>query len=164
MPRDDERPVIPLSLYELQWSTRAENCLRNQGLTTLGELASKKISEILSWQNAGQKTLEEIQKTLSTFGLALRQDRPLSNETNAASPNRSVELSNASHRIRVSLATPVHAFSWSRRAQAVLRTSGVVFLGDLATKSVDEILQLHNAGRRTLTELSGTLDDFGLRI
>ena len=59
-------PVSVLSL-----STRPNNCLRNAGIKTVGELIQKSEAELLKMKYIGRKSLIEIQTALAAMGLSL---------------------------------------------------------------------------------------------
>lgn len=67
-----EKADKPLSEVEL--SVRASNCLRDAGISTLGELADKTEEEILSIRYLGRKVLWELRKVLSSFGLTFNSE------------------------------------------------------------------------------------------
>jgi DNA-directed RNA polymerase alpha subunit len=64
--------ALPLDRFNL--STRTTNCTRVQMLATIGDLITKNAAEIMSWPNAGRKTLDEIRILLGRLGLKLTGD------------------------------------------------------------------------------------------
>jgi len=68
----DEKYNMPVEQMDL--SVRTMNCLRRSGITTVGELVSKKPKELLKLRNFGQKSFQEIEAKLSVLGLALSPD------------------------------------------------------------------------------------------
>ena len=60
---------LSLSIYELGLSTRVCNCLRADGILTLGDIAKSKRSVFQSYRNFGAKCLAEIDKVLADAGL-----------------------------------------------------------------------------------------------
>jgi len=50
---------------------RTMNCLRRSGITTVGELISKKPGELLKLRNFGQKSFQEIEERLKNMELSL---------------------------------------------------------------------------------------------
>jgi len=65
----DEKFNMPVEQLDL--SMRTMNCLRRGGITTVGELISKKPKELLQLRNFGQKSFQEIQDRLEGMGLSL---------------------------------------------------------------------------------------------
>ena len=58
---------------ELDFSTRTLNALTAANLRTLGGLARKKHEDLLELEGIGEKGITEIKKTLSKFGLNLKE-------------------------------------------------------------------------------------------
>ena len=65
----DEKYNMPVEQLDL--SVRTMNCLRRSGITTVGELISKKPKELLKLRNFGQKSFREIEERLQGMGLSL---------------------------------------------------------------------------------------------
>lgn len=68
------------SVDELELSVRSANCLKNAGITLIGELVQKSEAEMLKTKNFGRKSLSEIKEILAEMGLGLgmKVDIPLS--------------------------------------------------------------------------------------
>lgn len=65
----DEKYNMPVEQLDL--SVRTMNCLRRSGISTVGELISKKPKELLKLRNFGQKSFREIEERLKELGLSL---------------------------------------------------------------------------------------------
>ncbi len=65
----DEKYNMPVEQLDL--SVRTMNCLRRSGISTVGELISKKPKELLKLRNFGQKSFREIEEHLKGMGLSL---------------------------------------------------------------------------------------------
>lgn len=61
------------SIAELELSVRSRKALQRLGITTLGELAFRSESELLTIKNFGQTSLSEIKRQLALYGLSLRE-------------------------------------------------------------------------------------------
>jgi DNA-directed RNA polymerase subunit alpha len=59
------------SVEELELSVRANNCLRNANITTIGELVQRTEAELMKTKNFGKKSLQEIKDELGRIGLTL---------------------------------------------------------------------------------------------
>lgn len=71
------RSSIPEELYNmpvtnLNLSVRTMNCLRRGNIETVGQIISKRESELLALRNFGQKSKEEIEERLEELGLSLK--------------------------------------------------------------------------------------------
>jgi DNA-directed RNA polymerase subunit alpha len=59
------------SVEELELSVRANNCLLNANITTIGELVQRTEAELMKTKNFGKKSLQEIKDELARIGLSL---------------------------------------------------------------------------------------------
>ena len=64
--------IQPVENVEL--SVRAQNCLNNADLRTLGELCQKSETKMLKYRNFGKKSLDEIIEKMEKMGLGLGMD------------------------------------------------------------------------------------------
>jgi len=60
------------SVSDMELSVRSRKCLQWMGISTMGELAEKTEHELISIQNFGQTSLNEIKTQLERFGLSFR--------------------------------------------------------------------------------------------
>jgi len=67
--------VLNKSIEELELSVRSANCLKDGRIKTIGQLAKKNEEELLKMRNFGKKSLEEIKKILTSYGLSLGMKR-----------------------------------------------------------------------------------------
>jgi len=63
--------LLGKSVEELELSVRANNCLRNAGITSIGELIQKTEAELMKTKNFGKKSLQEIKDELTRLQLSL---------------------------------------------------------------------------------------------
>jgi DNA-directed RNA polymerase subunit alpha len=75
----DEKYNMPVEQLDL--SVRTMNCLRRGGITTVGELISKKSKDLLQLRNFGQKSFHEIEDKLKELGLSLSPQVGLKEKT-----------------------------------------------------------------------------------
>lgn len=52
---------------ELELSSRADNCLNNEGLKTVGEVMAKSDGELLRIPNFGKKSLRELKQAIAAY-------------------------------------------------------------------------------------------------
>lgn len=71
-PSGDGAVNLNKPVSEMELSVRARKCLQWLGVSTMGELAMRSESELLSIKNFGQTSLHEIKRQLALFGLSLR--------------------------------------------------------------------------------------------
>ncbi|MBI4867783.1 MAG: DNA-directed RNA polymerase subunit alpha [Candidatus Wallbacteria bacterium] len=72
--RKDDNKNLDISIKDLEFSVRSRNCLEQENIRTLGELAKKRASELLAIKNFGKKSLHEIREKLQQYGLSLRDE------------------------------------------------------------------------------------------
>ena len=65
------KKLLNMSVNEIELSVRAANCLNNDNITTVGQLAMKSEQEMLKYRNFGKKSLNEIKDKLAALGLTL---------------------------------------------------------------------------------------------
>ena len=66
---------LDMSTAEIGLSVRTTNCLEEQGIFTVGDLLKRKPEDLLSISNFGEKTLEEVYKSLEGFGFYRKSRR-----------------------------------------------------------------------------------------
>jgi len=59
---------LEMSTAEIGLSVRTTNCLEEQGIFTVGDLLKRKPEDLLAISNFGEKTLEEVYKSLEGIG------------------------------------------------------------------------------------------------
>jgi DNA-directed RNA polymerase subunit alpha len=63
-----------LTIEELNLSVRSYNCLKREGINTVGDLIQKSESELMDIRNFGQKSIDEVKAKLEELGYGLRED------------------------------------------------------------------------------------------
>ena len=67
---------LALPIEELNLTVRSYNCLKREGIHTVGELVARSEQDLLDIRNFGAKSIEEVQQKLIDMGLALRDSSP----------------------------------------------------------------------------------------
>ncbi|MEO0225325.1 MAG: DNA-directed RNA polymerase subunit alpha [candidate division WOR-3 bacterium] len=68
------RDLLSRSVEELEISVRASNCLKKDGIKTIGELVRRTEADMLKIENFGRKSLSELKKVLAQIGLSFGMD------------------------------------------------------------------------------------------
>ena len=69
---DDSVPSdYAITVEELNLSVRSYNCLKREGINTVGDLVEKSEAELMDIRNFGSKSIEEVKDKLLSLGLAL---------------------------------------------------------------------------------------------
>jgi len=65
---------LALTIEDLNLSVRSYNCLKREGINTVGELVQKSEAELMDIRNFGQKSIDEVKAKLDELGQSLRED------------------------------------------------------------------------------------------
>jgi DNA-directed RNA polymerase subunit alpha len=67
---------LALPIEELDLTVRSFNCLKREGVHTVGELISRSEADLLDIRNFGAKSIDEVKVKLAGLGLALKDSPP----------------------------------------------------------------------------------------
>ncbi len=70
---DEGESVLDTPIEELDLSVRGYNCLKRQGVNTIGQLTECTEGDLLNIRNFGAKSIEEVKDKLQQMGLGLKQ-------------------------------------------------------------------------------------------
>src|ERR671919_378304 len=70
---DEQTGVLAKPIEDMDLTVRSYNCLKREGVTTVGELVQKAEEDLLEIRNFGQKSIDEVKAKLEEMGLSLRQ-------------------------------------------------------------------------------------------
>jgi DNA-directed RNA polymerase subunit alpha len=73
---------LALPIEELQLTIRSYNCLKREGIHTVGELVARSEADLLDIRNFGAKSITEVKEKLGGLGLTLK-DSPLEYDATA---------------------------------------------------------------------------------
>lgn len=148
---------VPITDFEL--SARSRNCLERAGISTLGDLARITEDDLLAGKNFGDTSLREIREMLASRGLRIGQ--MLSQDTLPVATYKRDELTPEE---RATFEKPVTDLNLSVRARKCLTRLGISTLGELMSRSADELLAVRNFGVTSLNEIRAKLGDIGLAL
>ena len=149
---------IPITDFEL--SVRSRNCLKKMNIKSLGDLLKTSEQELLSYKNFGETSLNEIKALLAQKGLRLGQaaedpaKASVARRVTAAVGNLPPEILNKS----------VGDLELSVRSRKALQRLNINSLGELASRTEDELLGCKNFGTTSLNEIKQQLATFGLGL
>ena len=148
---------IPLSDFEL--SARARNCLEKAGIRTLGDLTRITEQELLQEKNFGETSLKEINEIMEQRGLRIGQ------AVERAKPLIPVyHAEELSPQERALLDKPVSELGLSVRSRKCLSRLGIVTLGELVSRTPDELMSVRNFGVTSLNEIRAKLAEYDLKL
>jgi DNA-directed RNA polymerase alpha subunit len=72
---EDERKAELMSrpIETLEFTVRTDNCLKAEGIYTVGDLAGTTKGDLLKCPNLGRKSLREIKDALTVLGLEMKE-------------------------------------------------------------------------------------------
>ncbi len=152
--RHNKTLEIPLTDFEL--SVRSRNCLKKMKIFTLGDLLRISESELLSYKNFGETSLDEIKEILDLKGLTLGASTE--DEEGNASDSNSDGLNEEL------LGKPIDDLELSVRAKRALIKLGLRTVGDLVSKTEAELLGCKNFGVTSLHEIQDRLTVCGASL
>lgn len=129
--KDSEVLGIPISDFEL--SVRSKNCLEKMNIRTLRDLTKITESDLLSFKNFGETSLNEIKAILSQKGLRLGQ--ALEGDTEAETEF----LDKGTH---PEIVESIIDVGFSTRCRNILVKAGIETIDDLADKTEEELAAL----------------------
>jgi DNA-directed RNA polymerase subunit alpha len=68
--------AFAMPIEELDLTVRSYNCLKREGIHSVGELVGRSEADLLDIRNFGQKSIDEVKVKLSGMGLALKDSPP----------------------------------------------------------------------------------------
>jgi DNA-directed RNA polymerase subunit alpha len=153
---------VPITDFEL--SVRSRNALKKLNVRTLGDLLRVSESELLSHKNFGETSLNEIKSLLAARGLRLGQAAESEVSTAAASVPGARPAGSPP---AVEMPDEIHTKSLSDielsvRSRKALQRLNINTLGELASRTEDELLGCKNFGQTSLNELKQVLAQYGI--
>ena len=76
-PAQDETQLsgdLAITIEGLNLSVRSYNCLKREGINTVGDLVQRSEAELMDIRNFGQKSIDEVKGKLEELGLGLNQE------------------------------------------------------------------------------------------
>lgn len=67
---------LALPIEDLNMSVRSYNCLKREGIHTVGELVTRSEADLMDIRNFGAKSIDEVKAKLHELGLALKDSPP----------------------------------------------------------------------------------------
>ncbi len=160
MQREHERrnAILDMPIADFELSVRSRNCLRQMNIRSLGDLLRATESDLLTYKNFGETSLNEIKAMLSQKGLTLGQaseapEQPVVSATPAVIDPGGMPM-----------AKSVADLELSVRSRKALQRLGIVTVGDLAAKTEPELMAVKNFGQTSLDEIKQQLARHGFSL
>ena len=149
----------PITSFEL--SVRSRNCLKKMNIRTLGDLLRTSEQELLSYKNFGDTSLNEIKSLLASKGLRLGQALADGSPRRTGAPGTATPALNIAPDL---MNKPVTELELSVRSRKALQRLNINTVGELASRTEDELLGCKNFGQTSLNELKQQLGQLGLTL
>ena len=81
---------MALPIEDLELTVRSYNCLKREGIHTVGELVARSEADLMDIRNFGAKSIDEVKSKLDELGLALK-DSPAGYEAPLADDDYETE-------------------------------------------------------------------------
>ena len=150
--------IMSMPITDFELSARSRNCLERANIHSLGDLTRTTEEQLLAGKNFGETSLKEIRGMLELHGLKLGQNLHQQRTTPSFRPEELTPEERAMHDLLVS------DLDLSVRARKCLTRLGVSTIGELVSRSADELLSVRNFGVTSLNEIRDRLRDRGLKL
>jgi len=157
---DRRNAVLDTPVTDFELSVRSRNCLEKMGIRTLGDLTRVTEADLLNFKNFGETSLGEIKRIMASKGLRLGQaleESPEDEEALGLLPEETVD------RVAI-LQKPISDLNLSVRCRRCMERLGVNTLGDLVTRTEEELLACRNFGETSMNEVKSKLREYGLSL
>ncbi len=155
------RQILEVPITDFELSVRSRNCLKRMNLKTLGDLTRVTEVQLLASKNFGETSLDEIKVVLTQKGLRIGQSLEQGQQYEML---RYKPMPNLSPEEQAVLAKPVSELNLSVRARKCMNRLNVATLGDLCSRTSDELLEAKNFGITSLNEVKEKLVQYGLKL
>lgn len=152
--------VLETPVTDFELSVRSRNCLKKMNIKTLGDLTRINEEQLLSSKNFGETSLDEIKEMMASKGLRLGQ----SLEEGAQNDLRFRPQQQFDEQEQTLLSKPASDLNLSVRARKCMNRLGINTIGDLVSRTPDELLESKNFGMTSLSEVREKLAQYGLTL
>jgi len=165
---DRKNAVLDIPISDFELSVRSRNCLKKMNLRSVGDLLRTTEQELLSYKNFGETSLNEIKAMLAQKGLRLGQAAEDGKGSSLRRLLPGEELpaeESAVGSVPPELTSKsVGDMELSVRSRKALQRLNINTMGELISRTEDELLGCKNFGQTSLTEIKQQLATFGLNL
>ena len=155
---DRRNAVLDIPITDFELSVRSRNCLKKMNIRSLGDLLRTTEPELLGYKNFGETSLNEIKALLASKGLRLGQ---AADESKTAPRRATSAADNVAPEL---MSKPVGDLELSVRSRKALQRLNINSLGELTSRTEDELLGCKNFGQTSLNEIKQQLGTFGMSL
>lgn len=154
------RQVMEVPVTDFELSVRSRNCLKKMGIRTLGDLTRINEISLLGSKNFGETSLDEIRNIMNAKGLRIGQ----SIEQGARYEPRYSPAVNLPPEQAAAVSRPVSELNLSVRARKCMNRLNITTIGELLSRTGDELMEAKNFGVTSLNEVREKLTIMGLKL
>jgi len=154
------RALLDTPVTDFELTVRARTCLKKMNIRTLGDLIRINETELMSYKNFGESSLEEIKIMLEAKNLRLGQGHE---DAHRVARRQILEKLKGTGKEQL-LGKPVSELQLSVRARKALQMLNIQSIGDLCSHTEAELMGVKNFGSTSLVEVHEKLTNFGLSL
>ncbi|MDB5351156.1 MAG: DNA-directed polymerase, alpha subunit/40 kD subunit [Planctomycetota bacterium] len=154
---DRLRQLLEIPVTDFELSVRSRNCLRKMNIRTLGDLTRTTEIALLASKNFGETSLLEIKEMMTSKGVRLGM--ALEAGERAAGGMHAEPIEELSQEEKALLSKPISELNLSVRARKCMTKLGIQTVGDLVSRTGDDLLECKNFGVTSLNEVREKLTD-----
>ena len=154
------RQVMEVPITDFELSVRSRNCLKRMNIRTLGDLTRVSEQQLLSSKNFGETSLEEIKIIMNQKSLRIGQSLDQGQQYEF----RTRPQSNLSPEEQAMMGKSVSELNLSVRARKCMNRLNITTIGELVSRSQDELMEAKNFGVTSLTEVKEKLTGMNLKL
>lgn len=155
------RQVLEVPISDFELSVRSRNCLKKMGIRTLGDLTRITEQQLLASKNFGETSLEEIRAIMVAKSLRVGQSLEQGTQYEQQRYRPATTLSPEEQAM---LNRPVTELNLSVRARKCMHRLNISTIGELVSRSGDELMEAKNFGVTSLNEVRERLTAMGLKL
>lgn len=155
---DRQSAVLKIPVTDFELSVRSRNCLNKMNIRTLGDLIQMSEPELLAHKNFGETSLMEVKQMLAQKGLRLGQGKIEGTGSAMPAPAAPVELDEET------LNSHIDTLDLSVRSRKCMERLGILTVGQLVSRTEQELLSAKNFGQTSLNEIKQRLEERGMRL
>ena len=165
---DRRSAVLDIPVTDFELSVRSRNCLEKMSIRTLADLTRVTETQLLSFKNFGETSLNEIKQIMGSKGLRLGQALEDSEEPGQWPATRAeleaFQPKAVSAGMEDLLSRPIDDLQLSARGAKCMEKLNVRTLGDLVQKTEADLLGCKNFGQTSVNQIKDKLAKFSLKL
>lgn len=157
----------PVTDFEL--SVRSRNCLQSMNIFTLGDLTRISEQDLLAGKNFGETSLQEIRDMMTQHGLRIGQNLATGRGGGAGGGGgggaaETPWQQSLTPQEQATMSKTVQDLNLSVRARKCMARLNIATVGELLSRTADELLGSRNFGVTSLNEVRAKLGELGLKL